>query len=89
MPDERLPTIGRCYACKRTFHYDPATVTMFLVDPETGFPPGMTVLGGQRDPAPESVQRAEHRPVCPRCVEQAERHLAAQNPPEPRFPTWP
>ncbi|MER6949989.1 hypothetical protein ABT294_38835 [Nonomuraea sp. NPDC000554] len=65
MMDKRLTTIGRCYSCGRTFGFDPATVTMFLIDPETTLPPGMTVLGTPREPSPEAVARSVEKPICP------------------------
>ncbi|MDR8407271.1 hypothetical protein [Nonomuraea sp. 3-1Str] len=83
MTDERITTIGRCYGCRRTFGFDPAAVTMFAIDPETGFPPGMTVLGSMREPTPEAVARSVEEPVCPDCVAKAKRFL---EPPDPLTP---
>ncbi|MEV0196547.1 hypothetical protein [Nonomuraea sp. NPDC050691] len=88
MTDKQPTTIGRCYGCGRTFAYDPATVTMFSVDPETGFPPGMTVLGSVREPTPEAVARAVDKPVCPECVDKAKRFLDNADAPA-RWKPWP
>jgi hypothetical protein len=71
MTDKQITTIGRCYGCKRTFGFDAQSVTTYLIDPDTGLPPGMTVFGTARDPAPESVARSVREPVCPACVEKA------------------
>ncbi|PZG06780.1 hypothetical protein [Nonomuraea aridisoli] len=73
MPDERAETTGSCYACKRVFSYDPKDVVTFLVDPETGFPPGLTPLGSLRPATPEAVARSVDLPVCPDCVDKARR----------------
>ncbi|MFG3439404.1 hypothetical protein ACGF0J_19370 [Nonomuraea sp. NPDC047897] len=64
---------GRCYGCKREFSFDPGEVTTFLVDPETGRPPGITALGTLRPAAPDAVARSVDLPVCPECVERAQR----------------
>lgn len=54
------------------FAYEPDSVQMFLVDPDTGLPPGITVLGTIREPSPEAVARAVEQPVCPTCVTKAQ-----------------
>lgn len=82
--EEQITTIGRCYACKRTFTFVPAHVTKVTVDPETGLPPDMTVLGTAREPSPEALARAVQQPICADCVKKAEQHLA----PPPPFDTW-
>ncbi|MBB5081180.1 hypothetical protein [Nonomuraea endophytica] len=64
---------GRCYGCKREFTFDPAEVETFLVDPETGLPPGLTVLASLRPATPEAVARSVDLPVCPDCIERAKR----------------
>ncbi|MFI9556796.1 hypothetical protein [Nonomuraea endophytica] len=64
---------GRCYGCKREFSFDPAEVETFLVDPETGLPPGLTVLASLRPATPEAVARSVDLPVCPDCIERAKR----------------
>lgn len=46
---------------------------MFLVDPETGLPPGITALGSLRPATPDAVARSADLPVCPDCVERAKR----------------
>ncbi len=66
---------GRCYACRREFDYDPADVTMFLVDRATGLPPGITFAGTLRPATPEAVARSVDLPICPDCVDKAERGL--------------
>ncbi|MEW9532761.1 hypothetical protein [Microbispora sp. NPDC049125] len=86
MDDKPITTIGRCYACRRAFAFDPSTVTLFDVDPATGLPPGMTPLGSMREPTPESLARAVKEPVCPRCVEKARAFLDA---PAAPWPPWP
>ncbi|MFI6504948.1 hypothetical protein [Nonomuraea typhae] len=73
MSEDQITTIGKCYACKRTFGYIPAKVMTITIDPETGVPPDMTVLGGQREPSPEALARSVKEPICPACVERARR----------------
>ncbi|KAB8188778.1 hypothetical protein FH608_042615 [Nonomuraea phyllanthi] len=65
---------GRCYACKRTFSFDPKEVTTFLIDPSTGLPPGITVLGSLRPARPEAVARSADEPICPDCVARAKQY---------------
>lgn len=88
MADEHITTIGTCYGCKRTFAFDPGSVTMFLIDPETDLPPGMTVLGTTREPTPEAVARSVNKPVCPDCVRKAQRVGQADDP-SADWGTWP
>ncbi|MGR6912639.1 hypothetical protein ACU635_00095 [[Actinomadura] parvosata] len=86
MPEER----GRCFACKREFTYDPEEVVTFLIDPQTGLPPGFSVLGTMRPATPEAVARSRDEPLCPDCHERAERYGALLDaPPPPQWPTWP
>ncbi|GAA4054599.1 hypothetical protein [Nonomuraea soli] len=85
MVDDRMPAIGRCYSCKRTFGYQPSTVMMIEVDPETGLLPGMSVTGRFRDPSPEVLARVVKQPVCQECVDRAKRFAQAR---EIRFETW-
>ncbi|GAA4596465.1 hypothetical protein GCM10023194_68750 [Planotetraspora phitsanulokensis] len=80
MTDKKITTIGRCYACKRTFAFDPGTVMMFSIDPETGLIPGMTVFGGMREPTPEALARAIDVPICPDCVSKAKQFVEADDP---------
>ncbi|WP_084963054.1 hypothetical protein [Thermoactinospora rubra] len=80
MADEQIPTIGRCYSCKRAFHYRLASVVTVAIDPETGLPPGMTVLGTFREPAPEAEARAVREPICPACVDRARRFEESTQP---------
>ncbi|GII88996.1 hypothetical protein Ssi03_69860 [Sphaerisporangium siamense] len=92
MTDKPPTTIGACYACKRGFAYDPQTVTLFPVDPETGLPPGMTVLGSTREPSPEALARAVRKPVCPDCVRRAEQFKEASErvaDPSAGWKSWP
>ncbi|MBT2231624.1 hypothetical protein [Nonomuraea sp. NEAU-A123] len=86
MGDEQIPTIGRCYACKRTFRFTPASVMTAMIDPETGLLPGMTVLGTVREPTPEAVARSVEEPFCPDCVKKA---VDFADPPALQFDTWP
>lgn len=79
MPDERPEASGECYACKRVFGYDPKEVVTFLVDPETGLPPGITFFGALRPATPEAVARSADVPVCPDCVDKA-RKFGSENP---------
>ncbi|RBQ17057.1 hypothetical protein DP939_26580 [Spongiactinospora rosea] len=88
MNEEQIPQIGPCYACGRAFRVDAGEVVMFTVDPETGLPPGLSVLGTRREPSPEAVARAVEKPVCPDCVARAERFTAESDTP-PSWPTWP
>jgi hypothetical protein len=88
MGDDEITTIGRCYGCKRTFSFIPRNVTMARIDPETGLPPGMTVLGTSREPTPEAVARAVEEPICPDCVGKAEHYLESTRPSALRFEPW-
>jgi hypothetical protein len=88
MGDERLTTIGRCHACKRTFGFIPGSVTTMTIDPETGMPPGMTVLGTHREPTPEATARSVEVPICPDCVHKAKQYRESLQPPALRFRTW-
>lgn len=88
MADEQLTTIGRCHVCKRAFAFVPDAVTTVMIDPETGLPPGFTVLGTFREPTPEAVARSVREPVCPACVDRAERFRKLAAPPAPRLDTW-
>jgi hypothetical protein len=81
MAEEQAKTTGRCYGCRRVFTFDPAEVTMFLVDPQTGLPPGFTVLGRMRPASPEAVARSADQPVCPGCVTRAKQFGQADSPP--------
>jgi hypothetical protein len=85
MADDEITTIGGCYVCKRTFSFVPESVTVVSIDPETGLPPGMTVLGTLREPTQEASARAVEKVVCPDCVSRAKQLL---EPPAPRFETW-
>jgi hypothetical protein len=71
---------GHCYGCKRVFSFDPSEVTTFLVDPETGLPPGITALGSLRPATADAEARSVDEPVCPDCVEKAQRWDSAGNP---------
>jgi len=53
--------LGPCWACRRTFAFDPDRVTSILIDPVTGLAPD---TGG--DPA-----RARREPLCPACCRAA------------------
>ncbi|WP_271219789.1 hypothetical protein [Streptosporangium carneum] len=88
MRDEHITTIGRCYACKRTFGFIPATVTTITIDPDTGLPPGMTVLGTQREPTAEALARSVEETVCPDCVNRARRFAESAQPSALQFETW-
>jgi hypothetical protein len=88
MADEQITTIGRCYGCKRTFGFIPASVTTIMIDPETGLPPGMTVLGTFREPTPEATARSVKEPICPDCVKKAKQLGEFMQPPALQFETW-
>ncbi|MFC7381828.1 hypothetical protein [Sphaerisporangium rhizosphaerae] len=88
MADEGLSTIGRCYACKRTFGFHPARVMTMMIDPDTGLPPGMTVLGSFREPTPEATARSVTEPICPDCVDKAKRYLEFTQRADLRFETF-
>lgn len=81
-------TTGTCIACKRAFEFDPRNVPTILIDPETGMPPGMTVLGSLRQATPEAVARSTDEPVCPQCVTKAQEFQAAGES-TPKWDTWP
>lgn len=87
MRDEQITTIGGCYVGKRTFGFIPARVTTVTIDPGTGLPPGMTVLGAHREPAPEAVAGSVQKPVRPGCVDRVKGLHAFANPPVPPFDT--
>ncbi|WP_219471531.1 hypothetical protein [Nonomuraea rhizosphaerae] len=80
MADEDTTETGRCISCKRTFRYDPRTVETVLIDPQSGLPPGLTVLGTLRPATPEAVARSAEQPVCPDCLERARKFDQAWNP---------
>ncbi|MER5645471.1 hypothetical protein [Streptosporangium sp. NPDC002524] len=88
MADEQITTIGRCYVCKRTFGFVPASVTTVTIDPETGLLPGMTVLATFREPTPEATARSVQEPVCPGCLDKAKQFLDLTRSPAPSFETW-
>ncbi|MEU8385107.1 hypothetical protein [Streptosporangium sp. NPDC048865] len=88
MADERITTIGRCYVCKRTFGFLAGSVMTITIDPETGLPPGMTVLASFREPTPEATARSVEEPICPGCVDRAKRFEESMRPPAPRFEEW-
>ncbi|MEU1386108.1 MULTISPECIES: hypothetical protein [unclassified Nonomuraea] len=87
MEDDHITTIGTCFACKRTFPYTAANVTMMTIDPETGLPPDRTVLGTQREPTPEALARSVPEPVCPDCLTRAREFKERMGSPAP-FETW-
>ncbi|MGV9309611.1 hypothetical protein ACWENQ_07805 [Nonomuraea sp. NPDC004354] len=87
MGDEQITTIGRCHGCKRTFGYIPATVMTATIDPETGLPPDMTVLGTHREPTPGALARSVKAPICPDCVTRAKQFRDSMRPTP--FDTWP
>ena len=88
MADEQITTIGTCYVCKRTFAFVPASVMRVTIDPETGLPPGMTVLATFREPTPEATARSVEEPVCPGCVNRAKRFEESTRSPAPHFEKW-
>ncbi|GAA2827327.1 hypothetical protein [Nonomuraea rubra] len=89
MSEEREMETGRCFVCKREFTYDPREVITFLIDPETGVPPGFSVLGTMRPAKPEAVARSTDEPLCPDCLDMAERYTDQLNAPPPRWESWP
>lgn len=88
MADEQITTIGRCHACKRAFRIVPASVTTVTIDPETGLPPGMTVLGTSREPTQEATTRSVEVPICPDCVNKAKQYRELMHAPARQFETW-
>jgi hypothetical protein len=88
MADEQITTIGRCYVCKRTFGFIPASVMTVAIDPESGLPPGMTVLGTFREPTPEATARSVAEPICPACVNKAKQFAEVGYPPALQFEPW-
>ncbi|MFC4588816.1 hypothetical protein [Sphaerisporangium corydalis] len=87
MADEQITTIGRCYLCKRTFGFIPASVMTVMMDPESNLPLGMTVSGAFREPTPEATARSVEEPICSDCVDRT-RRLGESLEPAPRFDTW-
>jgi hypothetical protein len=88
MADEQITTIGRCYVCKRTFGFIPASVMTVMMDPGTGLPLGMTVAGTFREPTAEATARSVKEYVCSGCVDRAKQLTDAANGPALRFDTW-
>ncbi|MFC6080127.1 hypothetical protein [Sphaerisporangium aureirubrum] len=88
MADEQITTIGRCYLCKRTFGFTPASVMTVMMDPETNLPLGMTVSGVFREPTPEAAARSVKEYVCPDCVTRAKQLKEFMDQPVPPFGTW-
>ncbi|UBU14215.1 hypothetical protein [Nonomuraea gerenzanensis] len=88
MSEKRETAAGRCLVCKREFTFDPGEVTTILIDPETGIPPGFTVLGTLRPATPEAVARSTDQPVCPDCEEKAAKYSEALSPPPPHWESW-
>ncbi|MFC4111563.1 hypothetical protein [Nonomuraea zeae] len=88
MADEQITTIGRCYLCKRTFSFTPASVMTVMMDPETNIPLGMTVSGNFREPTSEAAARAVAEHVCPDCVDRAKELSKSLDSPALPFDTW-
>lgn len=88
MTDRESLTTGTCVVCKQTFEFDPRSVPTILIDPETGLPPGMTVLGSLRPAMPEAVARSADEPICPQCTSRARQFQAASES-TPVWGTWP
>lgn len=66
MTDGYMFAFGPCWACKQLFGFDPDAVPSIPIDPVTGRPPD---LGG--DP-----ERAVRQPICPACIDEANRQRA-------------
>jgi hypothetical protein len=76
LPADTVTAIADCWSCGEGFSFDPSTVPVILIDPDTNLPPD---LGGT-DPA-----HAVRQPLCNHCIELAnQRRVAAGQPP---FPT--
>ncbi|GII55509.1 hypothetical protein Pth03_38980 [Planotetraspora thailandica] len=88
MADEQITTIGRCYVCKRTFSFTPASVMTVMMDPETNLPPGMTLSGNFREPTPEATARSVKEYICSDCVDRAKQLKEFIDSPVPQFDTW-
>ncbi|TDD90421.1 hypothetical protein E1293_03295 [Actinomadura darangshiensis] len=88
MKDKEPSTTGTCAACRRTFEFDPQSVSTVLIDPDTGLPPGMTVLATLRQATPEAVARSTDEPICPQCVTRAQQ-FQAESASTPTWDTWP
>jgi hypothetical protein len=88
MADEQITTIGRCYMCKRTFSFTPASVMTVMMDPETNMPLGMTVAGAFREPTPEATARSVKKYICSDCVDRVKRLSEFMDPAPPQFDTW-
>jgi len=56
-----LFAIDVCCLCHSGFSFNPETVPVLLIDPDTGLPPDV-------HPAEGGFDRAHKRPVCPECV---------------------
>ncbi|GII31331.1 hypothetical protein [Planotetraspora mira] len=88
MADEQITTIGRCYLCKRTFSFTPASVMTVVMDPETNLPLGMTVSGDFREPTPEATARSVKEHICSDCVNRMKQLREFMDPPALQFDTW-
>lgn len=60
---------GPCWSCRRNFMFDPEWVPSIPIDPEVNLPPD---LGGD-------AARAVRQPVCPSCMEMADRRREARS----------
>jgi hypothetical protein len=60
--------VGRCFACRETFSFNPFHVPSIPIDPVTKLPPDM---GGD-------AARAQREPLCATCVERANVERAAK-----------
>lgn len=73
--------IGECYGHKGRMTFDPATVVVILIDPETNLPPDIGPGGERITPTEEARARAVQHPLCDRCVQEVNRSRAAKGQP--------
>jgi hypothetical protein len=70
--------LGRCWACKRPFMFNPTLVPSLQIDPETNLPLDVDEHGHTREIDPAAAARAVKQPICETCVERVNDVLAAK-----------
>lgn len=62
-----MVAVGACWSCGQPFGFDPDAVPSIPIDPDTNLPPDI----GDTDP-----ERAVKQPICPVCIDEANRQRA-------------
>lgn len=65
--DDKLFAQGPCTACETIFTFSPYTVPSVFIDPVTRKSPDLLPVAEQ----PAAMERARKEPVCPDCVDRA------------------